>query len=478
MARSAGVSNPSDATVRILAALLPAGAGLLGAAVPTSRFARAAVNGVAAIALLAGGGIALLGARRSREAAAAPQARPPEARPVTPEGAADEARPSAPVPLTILVPARNEAAVIGALLADLGQQCGAPPEIVVIDDGSVDGTGEAARAALIAGAIDGRVIRRPAGGDGKGRALAEATSDPRPDRRWGRQGIVVVLDADARVAPGFSEACRTAIARGSRAATARRRMLKPSRGGRAAMALALLQDDEQALDDAVQRARLAFGGAAEFRGNGMVLRADTLAGIGGFPIDALCEDLELSTCLFLATGRGVDRPDGLTVWEQPVTGFIALLRQRLRWAEGSVRRDLRIVLPAMRARHIAPRRKLEPVAYAGQALVPWLAAGLALRALAGRSAIAARALATLLAAYGVATWLIAWSAVPSRSASWVADRVIRSAGMSLFAGLWLVVLPAAWLRVAAQRAAPGFAQTVHAPSAAFSEPEPDLSRRT
>uniref|UniRef100_UPI00245887C1 glycosyltransferase n=1 Tax=Nocardia farcinica TaxID=37329 RepID=UPI00245887C1 len=51
-------------------------------------------------------------------------------------------------PVTVCVPARDEAARIGELVADLRGQVGVPRlRVFVLDDGSTDGTAEVARAA-------------------------------------------------------------------------------------------------------------------------------------------------------------------------------------------------------------------------------------------------------------------------------------------------------------------------------------------
>jgi cellulose synthase/poly-beta-1,6-N-acetylglucosamine synthase-like glycosyltransferase len=348
---------------------------------------------------------------------------------------------------------------------------GPAPEVIVIDDRSEDGTGEVARAAITAAGVMGRVVRRSRGGDGKGRALAEVAIGVDPDR------VVVVLDADARVDAGFGDACRAAVTAAT-VATARRRMLRPVRGSRTADVLARLQEDEQSLDEVVQRARLALGGAAEFRGNGMVIRADLLASANGWPIEAACEDLELSSHVYLVAGRGVERPPGLVVWEQPVTGVRALIRQRLRWAEGSIRRDLRVVIPAALTGTFPVRRSIEPLVYAGQALVPWIAVGLVGRCLWPRGGAARRGLAALLAAYATATMSIAWAAFGAWPREPLPRRAVRTVGSTAFAALWLAILPIAWLRVLLRPGAIRFARTVHAPTAAFSEPETDPPEAT
>jgi hypothetical protein len=110
-------------------------------------------------------------------------------RPVCGPGAADSAVCRAAAgPQTILVPARDEAASIGACVAALRSQ----GEVVVLDDGSSDGTGDIARAA------GARVLAGPpppAGWLGKPWALAQLAASCSDD-------VLVFVDADVHVAPG------------------------------------------------------------------------------------------------------------------------------------------------------------------------------------------------------------------------------------------------------------------------------------
>ncbi len=91
--------------------------------------------------------------------------------------------------LTVIVPARNERQGLPATLAELGGMLAAQPqlafrEVVVIDDGSSDGTGEAARE------WGARVIRHPEG-LGNGAAIKRGIREARAD--W-----VLMLDADGQ----------------------------------------------------------------------------------------------------------------------------------------------------------------------------------------------------------------------------------------------------------------------------------------
>ena len=93
--------------------------------------------------------------------------------------------------VAVVIPARNEAEVLGGLLRSLAVQDTPAREIVVVDDGSTDGTAAVARAHG-ATVISGRAL--PSGWTGKSWACeqgAHATSSP----------LLVFLDSDVRLEP-------------------------------------------------------------------------------------------------------------------------------------------------------------------------------------------------------------------------------------------------------------------------------------
>lgn len=453
-------ASPGPAATRRLAIALPAAAFAIGLGVERSRTCRAAVTAFAV--LVAAGGVAVATAGR----AAAVERRGSAGRiPPHPPHGAGVGGGSRIRRVIVLVPARDEAAVIGQVLGDLAVQDGlgsVDVEVVVIDDRSSDGTGTVAAAAIEQHGMAGRarVVRRVGGADGKGAALASVALCTAPDTG------VVVLDADARISRSFISACVSALDAGTGIATARRRMLRPVAGNGLRRSLAEAQDDEQVADDVLQRARSRMHGASELRGDGMVVRAELLAALGGWGAGALCEDLDLSARAYLRYGIAVERVPGVDVWEQPVLSPIALVRQRVRWAEGLVRRDLAVVLPAQLDGSIPLRRRLDALGYALQALVPWLAAGLVLRATASGGERARNLAAALAIAYGAAGGAMARAAVRDPAdARLVAVR--RVVGVLALESLWVLALPVGWVRAARRPVDPTFARTRHLPTAAF-----------
>lgn len=104
-------------------------------------------------------------------------------------------------PVTVVLPVRDEAAHIGECLAALLDQRGVPQlQIVVVDDGSIDGTPDLVRA------VDDPRVQLvsapppPPGWLGKPHACAVGAATA-PHGRDGDDGVLVFVDADVRLFP-------------------------------------------------------------------------------------------------------------------------------------------------------------------------------------------------------------------------------------------------------------------------------------
>ncbi len=244
---------------------------------------------LAAAALL--GGAAAIDERRRRAPALPP--------PLPPDQASE--------PATVLLPVRDEAGNVGPCLDSLLAQT-VRPRVLVVDDGSTDGT-----AALVAAraAAEPRLALRaagplPAGWRGKLHALAAGLSGV--ETPW-----VLLTDADTRHAPDL-------LAR-ALAAAAERRLDAVSVAGRqeARGWENLLVPPVFALLDALLgdwEAAAVGEGPALANGQFILLRRDALAAAGGLaPIrGAAIDDVALARLLRAGGARtGFFRSGGLTV---------------------------------------------------------------------------------------------------------------------------------------------------------------------
>jgi 1,2-diacylglycerol 3-beta-glucosyltransferase len=357
--------------------------------------------------------------------------------------------------ISVVVAARDEAPVIGELIADLVAQRyhhGDEPrfDILVVDDASTDGTAEVARAAA-GPAPNLRVVRRAPGSgpSTKGAVLAFAQDYVRGD-------VVVALDADARVAPEFLARGIAAWQRDPDAAAlqVQRRALNADRSW-----LTAAQDEEQLMDMASQCGRWATDGTAELRGNGMFVRRAEVEASGGWPTTALTEDLDLSTRLGIR-GRHVALAPEVAVREEAVVRATDLWGQRMRWAEGSLRRLMELG-PRLIGGTLPVVRKLDFVSFAAEFFIPPLFVAAVVASLL-TIPMPIRADWTvpisLFIGYGLGPFLLAAAGLSAHGVRGV-TLVARSVRGSLFLSHWLLVVPAALLRIAFGQPTRGFVKT-------------------
>ncbi len=359
--------------------------------------------------------------------------------------------------VTLVVAARNEAPVIAATLRGLVQQDyaeGSEPcfDVLVVDDGSTDETGALAEqvAKQHAGLL--RVIRREQGDGPRMKAAALSYAHPHV-----RGEVIGVVDADASLAPDFLWRVMEAWRSDPDAVAIQAQRRAHNRGD---SWFAAAQDEELLMDMASQCGRHATDGTAELRGNGMFVLREALERVGGWSEAALTEDLELSTRL-VAAGERIAVAPLVEVGEEAVITWQALWMQRLRWAEGSIRRLIDLGPGLMRAQHVSLSRKLDFLAFTGEFLIPPLfvttvVASLLTIPLPGAADWTVPA--SLFAGYGIGTFLLALAGVAAEGQRG-AGLIGRAGRGSLWLSHWLVVVPAALLRIAIGRQATSFVQT-------------------
>ena len=348
--------------------------------------------------------------------------------------------------ISLILPARNEASVIARSVAALAAQRYPDPgddvpayDVLVIDDGSTDDTG--ARAAVAATKAPHIRVRRREPGTGprtKGAVLAFAMPFMRGD-------VIGVIDADTHVAPSFLDSAMRAWRRDPGAAALQ--VGRPPSNASASW-LTRAQAVEQLMDLASQCGRWATGGTAELRGNGMFVRREALDDLGGWNERALTEDLDLSTRL-AAAGRHVTLAPEVAVEEEAVETLSTLWHQRLRWAEGSLRRLLEHG-PGLLTGSLPIGRKADFLAFAVEFIVPPLfvaavVASLVTIPLPGPADWTVPL--SLLAAYGIGVFLLAVAGLSATGERGL-RLVLRAGGGALFLSHWLLVVPVALARIA------------------------------
>lgn len=237
----------------------------------------------------------------------------------------------------IFISAHNEENVISNTLKELLKLDYPDLKIYAINDRSSDRTG--LRMQEIAEISNGKimVLNRPNNSfPGKSAALNDALQVSSGE-------IICVLDADARIGEDFIENMVKPFGNPLVGAVqAQKVIMNPE-----VNLLTRCQFHEYAMDTYLQMGRDSIRGAVELRGNGQLVRRDALEDVGGWNEETLTDDLDLSTCLHV-NGWDIRFSPENKVYEEGVANLNALIKQRRRWAEGSMRRYLNYFLQLMK----------------------------------------------------------------------------------------------------------------------------------
>jgi 1,2-diacylglycerol 3-beta-glucosyltransferase len=264
-----------------------------------------------------------------------------------------------------LVPCLDEELVIGATVSLLAPAAD-PQSIVVIDDGSSDGTGATAR---LAGGTAVAVVRRdlPMARQGKGPALNAGLLEVRRMVHERSQDparvIVVVMDADGRLSEGALSVVLP-LFDGADVGGAQLAVRIRNRGSW----VTSFQDFQFWTMSAMTQLGRVRTGTVSLGGNGQFTRLSALLSIGEQPWDqSLTEDLDLTISLIVRGWRTTSTPHA-SVDQQGVETARRLLHQRTRWYQGHMTAGKRIP-DIWRSPRIGHSSAVETIMYL---LVPWV----------------------------------------------------------------------------------------------------------
>ncbi|HEY5289649.1 MAG TPA: glycosyltransferase [Caulobacteraceae bacterium] len=223
--------------------------------------------------------------------------------------------------ISVLIPCFNEEKVIVASVERILHSDWAHIEILVVDDGSTDGTAQAVRAAF---ASEPRVTLLTFENGGKARALNRGLKLCRGD-------IVVALDADTlfppetlpRLARWFADPRVGAVA-GNAIVGNRLNLVTRWQG----LEYVTAQNLER-------RALAALGAVTVVPGAVGAWRRETLTQLGGYPADTLAEDQDL-TLACQSAGWRVEFDSSARAYTEAPDTVAGLLNQRFRWSFGTL----------------------------------------------------------------------------------------------------------------------------------------------
>ncbi|MCO1595650.1 bifunctional polysaccharide deacetylase/glycosyltransferase family 2 protein [Micromonospora sp. RHAY321] len=228
-------------------------------------------------------------------------------------------RPEVRVPVSVIVPAYNEAANIAATVRSLVASAYPALEVIVVDDGSDDGTADIVERMRLRGV---RVIRQA--NAGKPAALNTGI-------RAARANLLVLVDGDTvfqpdtvhRLVQGFADPTVGAISGNTKVAN-RRRLL----GRWQHLEYVIGFNLDRRMYDVLECMPTIPGAIGAFR-------REVLLRVGGVPADTLAEDTDL-TMKVLRAGWRVVYEESAIAWTEAPSSLRQLWRQRYRWCYGTM----------------------------------------------------------------------------------------------------------------------------------------------
>ncbi|HEX3423848.1 MAG TPA: glycosyltransferase [Sphingomicrobium sp.] len=224
--------------------------------------------------------------------------------------------------VSVLIPAFNEERVIQRCIAQVLSSENVKLEVIVIDDGSSDRTGEVVKEAY---GNEPRVRLLQLENGGKARALNHGLAVAKSD-------LVIALDADTQFEPEtISRLARWLVADEGLAAVAGN-----AKVGNRINIVTRWQALEYVTAQNVERRALAWLGAMTVVPGAVgAWRKQAIVDVGGYPPETLAEDQDLTIAVQRAGWR-VTYDQSALAWTEAPQSFRQLARQRFRWAFGTI----------------------------------------------------------------------------------------------------------------------------------------------
>jgi len=222
--------------------------------------------------------------------------------------------------VSVVIPAFNEARVIGRTVRSVLQQQYARFEVIVVDDGSTDNTSDAAACAALDKRL--RVVRHVNGG--KAAALNHGMTLANGD-------VIVVIDADTLLAPDAIRHLVRPLADQRVGAVAGNAKV----GNRVNLVTRWQAVEYVTSQNLDRRAFVMLNCITVVPGAIGAWRRSAVLDAGGFRTDTMAEDQDLTLTLLRRGHRVALADQAVALTEAPET-LGALLKQRFRWSFGTL----------------------------------------------------------------------------------------------------------------------------------------------
>ena len=271
--------------------------------------------------------------------------------------------------VSILIPCHNEEEVIEKTALNVSKLNYKDFEIILIDDRSSDNTAKIIEKLAKENKKIKSLIRPEDAIAGKSAVLNDAIKIAKGE-------AILVLDADAKIKPDFLNLMIPKLAPADVGAIQARKVIINANQN----FLTKCQYNEYVLDTHLQVGRDAVRGAVELRGNGEIIKLQALKSINYWNEETIVDDLDMSTRLHIK-GWDIRFCPEACVYEEGVINFPALIRQRRRWVEGSIRRYLEYAWDVLTSKDMSLRVGFDLIAYITEFLLPfWLIAEITIQA--------------------------------------------------------------------------------------------------